>query len=178
VLGAGLVLLGLLILLSGSALIQGNKPFTISSPDFKDGGRLPHDSSFNMNGCTGRNIAPTFRWSGVPDGTQSFALTINDVDAPVAGGFHHWVVFNIPASVHELGNQPPFDQGTNSSGMVGYHGPCPPANGQIHHYIISVYALSVPHIAGDSSLTYEALLQAISNDVVGITSTVGTFSRK
>jgi|SRR5579859_1014858 len=177
--GAALLLLCLLMLLSGGALASDsrNHPFEMSSPNFRDGGALSEHNEMNQFGCHGDNVAPTLEWTGVPAGTKSFAFTINDVDAPVAGGFHHWVVFNIPGNVDELHNNPPYDQGTNSYPTVGYGGPCPPPDGQIHHYIFTVYALSVTHIAGDKTLTYEQLLSEIANDVQGITSIVGTFSR-
>ena len=119
----------------------------------------------------------SLRWVNAPAGTKSFAFTMNDVDAPVAGGFHHWVVYNIPASVHELAGhgQNPFTEGTNSLGQTGYLGPCPPPTGQVHHYVFSVYGLSVAEVPGTN--TFEQLLQAIATDVLGVTSIVGTFRR-
>jgi Raf kinase inhibitor-like YbhB/YbcL family protein len=160
---------------SGEAKLH---PFTITSPNFRDGRPLPVSAESNAPafGCNGQNQAPTLRWTNVPAGTNGFAFTMNDVDAARAGGFHHWVVYNIPASVHELvgHGQNPFTEGTNSVGTTGYFGPCPPANGQVHHYIFTVYALSVAQVAGDHN-TFEQLLQAIAPNVVGATSTIGTF---
>ncbi len=188
-LAISLLVLSLLFLSPGTSLAKGTQahasssshPFTISSPDFHEDGPLPLSSEFGGpgsqgSGCSGRNLAPTLIWRNVPTGTQGFAFTINDVDAPVAGGFHHWIVYNIPANVHELRGHGdnPYSEGTNSYGTIGYGGPCPPPDGQIHHYIMTVYALSVSHISGQN-LTFEALLQAIANDVVGATSTIGTF---
>jgi Raf kinase inhibitor-like YbhB/YbcL family protein len=149
-------------------------PFTITSPNFHDGGPLPVSAA--QTACGGKNLAPTLRWTNVPAGTAGFAFTINDVDAPRAGGFHHWVVYNIPASVHELRGHGdnPFSEGTTSLGKTGYGGPCPPPTGQRHHYIFTVYALSVSQVPGNA-LTFEQLLAAIAPSVVGITSTVGTF---
>src|SRR6266581_8920435 len=110
-------------------------PFTLTSPDFHDGGPLPQRSEFNKFGCHGANIAPELDWVGVPQGTHGFALTVTDYDAPVATGFHHWIVYNIPASARELEGNHPFSEGTNSFGTVGYGGPCPPPDGQLHHYV-------------------------------------------
>lgn len=128
---------------SGDARLH---PFTVTSPNFRDDRPLPVSAEADAPafGCSGQNQAPTLQWKNVPAGTSSFAFTMNDVDAPVAGGFHHWVVYNIPASVHELvgHGQNPFSEGTNSAGTIGYFGPCPPPTGQIHHYIFTVYALS------------------------------------
>src|SRR5215469_6531084 len=153
--GIGLSVLCLLVLLSwtASASDSQNKPFEMSSPDFKDGGSLSQQNEFNGNNCHGDNVAPTLQWTGVPRGTKSFAFTMNDVDAPVVGGFHHWVVFNIAGSANELHNNPAYDQGTNSFSLVGYDVPCPPPDGQIHHYIFTLYALSVAQIQGDKTLT-------------------------
>jgi Raf kinase inhibitor-like YbhB/YbcL family protein len=158
-------------------------PFTITSPDFRDDGRLPVSAEFGGpgsqgSGCSGQNLAPTLRWTNAPAGTVGFAFTMNDVDAPVAGGFHHWIVYNIPASVRELVShgQNPFTEGTNSFGQNSYDGPCPPPTGQIHHYIFTVYALSVSQVAGAHD-SFEQLLQAIAPDVLGATSVIGTFRR-
>ena len=155
-------------------------PFTIDSPNFREDRPLPVSAEANAPafGCNGQNQAPALRWQNVPAGTMSFAFTMNDVDAPVAGGFHHWIVYNIPAAVHELAGhgQNPFTEGTNSVGTTAFFGPCPPPTGQVHHYIFTVYALSVAQVPGDH-LTFEQLLQAIAPDVVGATSTIGTFRR-
>lgn len=154
-------------------------PFTITSPDFKDGHRLPSIAEFGGGfGCTGQNLAPAVRWTNVPTGTASFAFTINDVDAPVAGGFHHWVVYNIPAGTTGLAGhgQNPFSEGTTSFGTTGYGGPCPPPDGHEHHYIFTVYALSVPQIPGQA-ITFEGLIQEMGPSVLDISSIVGTFTR-
>lgn len=81
---------------------KGAQPFTITSPNFTEDGPLPQSSAFNRFGCGGKNIAPTLNWQGAPAGTASFALEVTDYDAPVAGGFHHWIVYNIPANVQTL----------------------------------------------------------------------------
>jgi Raf kinase inhibitor-like YbhB/YbcL family protein len=125
----------------------------------------------------GKNLAPTLRWFNVPAGTKSFTLTITDPDAPVAGGFHHWVVYNIPRSHPFLFGHGfnPFSEGTNDFGHVGYDGPCPPATGQPHHYTFTVYALTVRHIRG-VRLTYPQLMTKIADYVQGATSIIGKFS--
>jgi Raf kinase inhibitor-like YbhB/YbcL family protein len=184
---AGLTAFGVVVLAPiASAAASGHpaearlRPFTIASPNFRDGGRLPlsAEAAVPAFGCSGQNLAPTLRWINAPAGTKGFAFTMNDVDAPVAGGFHHWVVYNIPASVRELAGhgQNPFTEGTNSLGQTGYLGPCPPPTGQVHHYVFSVYALSVAEVAGAQD-TFEQLLQAIAPDVLGVTSIIGTFRR-
>lgn len=156
-------------------------PFTVVSPDFREDTFLPVSAEFGGpgsagSGCSGQNLAPTLHWYNVPAGTKSFAFTTTDVDAPVADGFHHWIVYNIPRQVttlHGHGSNP-FSEGTNDYGTVGYGGPCPPADGQVHHYIFTVYALSVAHIAG-THITFSKLIAEISPDVVGATATIGKF---
>jgi Raf kinase inhibitor-like YbhB/YbcL family protein len=157
---------------------QAPQPFTLRSPDFKDGSRLPASTEGNLGGCTGRNRAPALTWSGVPAGTRSFALVLFDPDAPVAGGFRHWVVYDIPAARRGLtaDTSGRFTQGTNGAGHTGYLGPCPPPTGQTHHYVFTLYALDTDRVVG-RALTYDALMQAISGHVAGATALIGTFSR-
>ncbi len=140
--GTGILVLGLLalsLLLSLSptshvAIASSNAlhPFTITSPNFRDGGPLSQKNEINRFGCTGSNIAPELDWTNVPAGTQSFVMLMSDYDAPVAGGFHHWIVYNIPAGTRELEGNHAFTEGTNSYGFIGYGGPCPPATGETH----------------------------------------------
>jgi Raf kinase inhibitor-like YbhB/YbcL family protein len=151
-----------------------NQPFTITSPDFTNYGPLPTSSAYS--GCGGKNLAPTLLWSNVPKGTESFAFAIVDVSAPVAAGFHHWVVYNIPGSVRELAGhgQNPYSEGTNDFPRVGYDGPCPPPGGEVHDYVFELYALNSSQIAG-RHLTYEALMQKIAKYVIGVAVTIGTY---
>ncbi len=153
------------------------RPFTLTSPDFTECGPLPHRSELDRFGCNGRNLAPTLHWTGVPPGTRSFALTMTDYDAPVAGGFHHWVVYNIPAHVDTLNGLVHFTEGSNSFGFLGYGGPCPPADGQIHHYVFTLYALMATENLKEG-LTYDELIPLISPEVIGATVTIGTFVRR
>lgn len=156
-------------------------PFTIVSPNFREDTFLPVSAEFGGpgsagSGCSGQNLAPTLHWYNVPAGTKSFAFTITDVDAPVADGFHHWIVYNIPRQVttlHGHGSNP-FSEGTNDFGTVGYGGPCPPPDGQVHHYVFTVYALSVAHVAG-THIGFSKLIAEIAPDVAGATSTIGKF---
>ena len=79
--------------------------FTVISNSFKDGDYLPSDFILSADfgfGCAGGNKSPHLKWSGVPDGTKSFAVTCYDPDAPTGSGFWHWLVVNIPGNVGEL----------------------------------------------------------------------------
>lgn len=153
------------------------QPFTLSSPNFRDGGPLPASSEYGGGfGCNGKDIAPTLKWKNIPSHTSGFALVMNDVDAAVAGGFHHWIIYNIPASVRTIEGNAPYTEGTNSLNIHTYFGPCPPPTGQEHHYIFTLYALSLNHLQKDG-LTYDGLIQAINGQVVGATTIIGTFQR-
>jgi Raf kinase inhibitor-like YbhB/YbcL family protein len=115
----------------------------------------------NGFGCHGGNVSPEIRWSGEPRETRSFMVSMYDVDAPTGSGFWHWVVADIPASVHSLaagaGNDvaklPPGALPVrNDTGNAAYLGPCPP-QGDTHRYVITVTALKVPKLPVDATAT-------------------------
>lgn len=93
-----LVLAAVLALSSAAAAAR----MTISVPDFSSGRTVPMANVLNLFGCTGQNQSPAISWSGEPRGTQSFAVTVFDPDAPTGSGWWHWTVFDIPANVHSL----------------------------------------------------------------------------
>src|SRR5437879_6033782 len=114
----------------------------LKTPAFQNGADIPVQFT-----CEGHDQSPPLQWGGAPKGTQSFALIVEDPDAP-SGMFTHWVLFNLPANVAELpqGIPPGLHvasggaHGTNDFGKLGYGGPCPPA-GKPHRYIFKLYAL-------------------------------------
>lgn len=114
----------------------------LTSTAFSDGKPIPA-----IHTCEGKDISPPLTWSGVPPGTASLALIVDDPDAPV-GTWVHWVLFNLPPSARELpGNVPPTQhppqggvQGINDFRKLGYGGPCPPP-GKPHRYFFKLYAL-------------------------------------
>jgi Raf kinase inhibitor-like YbhB/YbcL family protein len=126
---------------------------TVTSSDIKEGGNIANEQVFKGFGCTGGNISPELSWSGAPDGTKSFAVSIYDPDAPTGSGWWHWVVFNIPAGTHSLSKgagdvkKKSMPKGAIQSrtdfGSDGYGGPCPPAGDKPHHYQITVFAVDV-----------------------------------
>ncbi|MBV8147787.1 MAG: YbhB/YbcL family Raf kinase inhibitor-like protein [Candidatus Eremiobacteraeota bacterium] len=138
----------------------------LESSDFRAGATIPLASM--ATDCGGSNQTPALRWSGAPAGTKSFALVVRDPDAPIAGGFYHWVVYNIPAQTHELARNavPASAQlGTVSTGKAAYYGPCPPP-GPAHHYIFELYALDVAHVGIDPSPNALELQQRIGSHVL------------
>ena len=148
--------------------------FQMTSPDFADGGTIPHADSYDAGSCTGDDTSPELDWTGAPAGTVSFALTVFDPDA--RHGWWHWVVYGIDPKTHELSaaDKSPGLQGDTSFGKPGYGGPCPPPGDSPHHYIFTLYALDT-QIAG--SLTGPQLLKAIDGHVIGKAVLVGRFGR-
>ena len=138
--------------------------FTVSSNSFKDGDYLPSDFILSADfgfGCAGGNKSPHLTWSGVPEGTKSFAITCYDPDAPTGSGFWHWVVFNIPPGVTSLpknaGNLKAGDapkgavQSRTDFGAPGFGGPCPPQGDPPHHYHFTIFAVDTPKLDGDEN---------------------------
>lgn len=132
--------------LATSAMAQN---FTLHSNEL--GGQLTDKHFLNGMGFKGENVSPQLSWKDAPAGTKSFAVTMYDMDAPTGSGFWHWVVFNIPADVHELksgagnadGKMIPAGaiQSNTDFGAPGFVGAAPPP-GPAHRYLITVYALS------------------------------------
>ena len=133
--------------------------------------------------CTGRNISPALSWNDPPAGTQSFALIVDDPDAPM-GTWVHWVLFNIPADARSLQEDLPITGknvdpnaiyvGKNSSGNIGYDGPCPPSG--THRYYFKLYALdtTVNLLPG---ATKEQVLKEMEGHILTQGELMGTFSK-
>lgn len=169
---AGTLALAALILSASAPLTRprageaATTKLTVRSNTFRSGGTLPLSTVFNNFGCTGGNRSPHLAWSGQPSGTASFAVILHDPDAPTGTGWYHWVIFNIPATVHELkegaGAQGSPDLpagavlGLTDFGFSQYGGPCPPPGDRPHHYNFTVYALS-SKIDGNPTTTGAAL---------------------
>jgi len=97
--------------------------------------------------CDGADKSPALTWSDPPKGTESFALIVEDPDAP-AGIWVHWLLYDLPADARELPEALPKErslssgahQGRNDFAKLGYNGPCPP-RGRSHRYVFTLYAL-------------------------------------
>jgi Raf kinase inhibitor-like YbhB/YbcL family protein len=127
--------------------------FDVTSDDVTDGATLAMPQVSGVMGAGGEDRSPHLSWSGAPEGTQSYAVTIYDPDAPTASGFWHWAVFNIPADVTELASNASKDglpdgavQLKNDARMDGYVGAAPPEGHGPHHYWIVVHAVDVPSL--------------------------------
>ena len=145
-----------LIFLAGN--LVSAQTFTLKSPDV--GGQATNQQVFNGFGCSGANISPQLIWENVPRGTQSFAVTMYDPDAPTGSGWWHWLMFDIPKTSTKLpsnaGNVK-MDlapkgaiQSMTDFGSTGYGGPCPPPGHGFHTYIITIHALKVDKLGLDA----------------------------
>ena len=177
----GVVLAAALCLQSITALAAG---FTLSAPDFHDGSTIPIVHVFNQEGCTGGNQSPALSWSGEPAGTQSFAVTMYDRDAPSPSGWWHWTVFNIPPTVHALPENaaatqlpPGAAQGRTDFGTFGYAGPCPPVGDRPHRYVVTVYAVKVPHLSLDAQSSGTMVGSVLNANTLAFAQTMGRFGR-
>jgi Raf kinase inhibitor-like YbhB/YbcL family protein len=134
-------------------------PLELHSSAFEAGGAIPPACT-----CKGKNSSPDLEWSHGPAHTASFALIVDDPDAP-GGTFVHWVLFNLPAEQTAL--EPAARTGTageNGFGKQGYGGPCPPP-GAAHHYHFHLYALD-RQVQLKAGATAEALRAAIRGHVL------------
>ncbi len=151
---------------------------TITSPAFTNSG--PIEARYT---CEGMDTSPELQWTGEPSQTRSFALIVDDPDAPDPQApkttWVHWVVYNIPAKAHDLpensgkqGLPAGARDGTNDWKRVGYGGPCPPVG--THRYFFKLYALDtvLPDL---NRPTKSQLLNAMQGHVLAEAQLVGTY---
>jgi Raf kinase inhibitor-like YbhB/YbcL family protein len=150
----------------------------LTSSAFQAGAAIP--SKFT---CEGKDVSPELSWRDAPAETKTFALILHDPDAPRAGGFTHWVLYNIPANTGHIGEGTPKQervpdvglQGKNDSGKIGYMGPCPPSG--THRYFARLYALDaeLPLAPGAS---HKELSSAMEGHIVATAELMGTYAKK
>jgi len=152
----------------------------LTSPAFAPNAPIPAEYT-----CEGADLSPPLHWSGAPAGTRSFALIIDDPDAPDPRAprmtWVHWVVYNIPGDVHELPAAASRDglpagalQGLNDWKRRDYGGPCPPIGR--HRYFHRLYALDVV-LDALATPTKAALLAALKGHVLGEAQLLGTYEK-
>ncbi|MFC1771491.1 YbhB/YbcL family Raf kinase inhibitor-like protein, partial [Candidatus Margulisiibacteriota bacterium] len=149
----------------------------LTSMAFINGSMIP-----SLYTCKGRNISPPLQWIDPPPGTKSFALIVEDPDAP-SGLFVHWIVWDIPADQRSLKeNKIGFSgtggiqQGENDFGNTGYGGPCPPSG--IHRYFFRLYALDTTFGDLGLSTTKQNLLSAMSGHVLAEAELMGLYKKQ
>ncbi len=144
--------------------------FTIA--EFADQGKIPSELT-----CDGSNQIPTLKWQNAPKATVSFALIMDDPDAP-KGTWDHWLVFNIPATVNEINKKQPLPpnalNGKNSSGTMNYIGPCPPD--REHRYFFTLYALDTT-LKLPQGTSKSQILQAMDGHILEKTTIIGRYER-
>ena len=139
--------------------------FVLTSTDVAEQQTLAKTFVHSAMGAGGENLSPALSWSGAPEGTKSFALTMYDPDAPTGSGWWHWVVYDIPASAAGLprgagsaGGTLPAGarQGRTDFGEPGYGGAAPPPGHGPHRYVFTLHALNVEKldVPADATAAY------------------------
>lgn len=147
----------------------------LTSPAFEHGGKIPSKYT-----CDGENINPPLAISDVPPGTGSLVLIMDDPDVPkhlrADGMWDHWVVFNIPATIREIGEgkEPEGTSGVGTSGNVEYSGPCPPD--REHRYFFKLYALDT-ELDLPEKATKGQVEKAMEGHVIEKTELMGRYER-
>ena len=165
--------------------IVSAQTFTLKSADL--GGQFTNQFIANTFGCSGGNKSPQLEWQNAPAGTQSFAVTMYDPQAPTGSGWWHWVIFDIPANVHELkqgagspsaGIAPAGSiQGLTDALVTGYSGPCPPENDAVHSYVITVYALKSAKLGVNNKVSAALTGFMLNQNVIAKASLVVYYKR-
>jgi len=149
----------------------------LSSPSFSNGGDIARKFT-----CDGADLSPQLAWNEPPAGTKSFALLVDDPDAPV-GNWNHWTLWNLPPSARGLpegmskearlpdGSQ----QGLNDFRKTGYNGPCPPA-GKPHRYYFKLFALD-GKLDLKAGVSKRELEDAMKSHILAQAESMGRFKR-
>ena len=153
----------------------------LSSPNFQHQGQIPKAYT-----CDGKDISPALAWSGAPEGTGSFALIVDDPDAPDPLNpkmtWVHWVIYNLPSTADSLSegvtpeNLPEGTlDGVNDWKKTGYGGPCPPIG--THRYVFKLYAIDrvLPDLEHP---TKDRLLSAMGEHVLAEAELIGLYRRQ
>ena len=148
----------------------------LQSPAFSDSDTIPFRYT-----CDGANVSPPLQWREPPMGTQTFALIVEDPDAP-RRTFTHWVIYDIPATLHQLSEGVAHTaklldgaiQGKNDFGQLGYGGPCPPSG--THRYFFNLHALDQPLNLKPGASKADVLAR-MKGHILQTVSLVGLYSR-
>lgn len=149
----------------------------VTSGAFAAGQSIPRDYT-----ADGTDMSPALHWNGAPAATKSYAVIVDDPDAP-RKVWVHWVLYDLPPDLRQLPenivreralkNQA--KQGTNDFGKIGYNGPSPPP-GKPHRYFFHVYALDML-LGAQAGLTKDQLVKAMRGHVLAEGELIGTYGR-
>lgn len=137
----------------------------VTSASFQEGRSIP-----SRHSCDGADLSPPLAWSAGPDGTQAYALVVDDPDAR---GWVHWVAADVSGTSVAEGTEPG-TPGRNDFGRNGWGGPCPPSG--THRYVFTVYALSAP-LSLEPGFTADELRAAMAGRVLAEGRLTGTYAR-
>jgi Raf kinase inhibitor-like YbhB/YbcL family protein len=159
--------------------------FTITSTTVTDGasfGAAQMSGIFGVPG--GKDVSPQLSWTGAPEGTKSYAVTVYDPDAPTGSGFWHWAVANVPADTTALPEGAGDDTGSglpagavqlpNDARAARYIGAAPPAGHGTHRYFITVHALDTEDIGVAADATPAVLGFTMTGHILGRATLVAT----
>jgi Raf kinase inhibitor-like YbhB/YbcL family protein len=150
--------------------------FQLFSSAFPEGGLVPR-----LHTGDGADLSPALEWSGEPQGVKSFALIVDDPDAP-AGVWNHWLLWDIPASVHSLSQGAKTGQigraGVNDFGNPGYGGPAPPKGHGPHRYFFKICALDLERLPLDAGARRAQLDRALKGHILSQAQTMGRYERR
>jgi Raf kinase inhibitor-like YbhB/YbcL family protein len=149
--------------------------FELTSSAFIEGQPIPRKYTDD-----GDDVSPPLEWRGAPDGTKSFALIIEDPDAP-RGMFRHWAIYNIDAKADHLteghGNRELLATGVNDFRKRGYNGPAPPPGHGTHHYHFRLAALDVANLGPPKDARVEEIWRIAKNHTIDVAELMGTYQR-
>lgn len=161
----------LLLALAGIVLssFSGNDRLTVKSSAFNHNGFIPP-----LYSCEGENINPPLSIENIPKKAVSLAIIVHDPDAPMEGGFTHWVLWNIDPTDKIIKKYGGGSKGVNSTGQKGYVGMCPPSG--THHYYFIVYALDTKlNLHGD--INKNSLEKAMDEHILAKGQLIGLYKK-
>ena len=158
--------------LTSATVPSAKNGFVLTSSAFGEGGSIP--AKFT---CAGAGISPQIQWDGAPTNTRSFAVILDDPDAP-GGTFTHWIAFDLPATQSEIpeGAVNVGKGGKNGRGQTGYPGPCPPSG--THRYFFTLYALDITTLGLNDGAARADVEKAMAGHILGTTQLMGRYSKE
>ncbi len=162
--------------------------FELSSGDIGANTTINKRFEYDGFGCAGENRSPDLQWTGAPEGTKSFAVTVYDPDAPTGSGWWHWIVYDIPADTEQLeagagtlnSTTLPENavQAVSDYGVEAWGGMCPPKGDKAHRYVFTVHALNVEQLELPDGGTSAAVRYLIHANTIATATFTAKYGRK